>query len=221
MIRSLLKSILRIAVVVFVLVEIIGITCIDWLMFHPEMVRERYDASAEGYVDLGEKGETIAAVVLGPKRGKKAVLRCHGNAESMYESIGILRELTKRDITVAAVDYPGYGLSSGRPDEKGCYRNVHRLYDYLVSERGFDPQDIIVDGYSIGTGPAVELAATAEVGGLILEAPFLSAPRAVTKVRLLPIDPFPNAALIGWDVRCPLLILHGTDDSVIPFEQGT
>ena len=218
--RTLLVSFLRIALVVFVLFEIIGITSIDWFMFHPEMVRETYDASAEGYVDVGTNGETIAAVVLGPKHGKKAILRCHGNAENMYESIGVLRELTRRGFTVAAVDYPGYGLSSGRPTEEGCYRAVHRLYEWLVRERGFAPKDIIVDGFSIGTGPATELAATEPVGGLILEAPFLSAPRVVTKVRLLPIDPFPNAARLRKGVRCPVLILHGTNDRVVPFAQG-
>ena len=74
-------------------------------------------------------------------------------------------------------------------------------------------------GFSIGTGPATELAATKPVGGLVLQAPYLSAPRIVTKVRVLPIDPFPNLKRIG-KVKCPLTVIHGTDDSVIPFAQG-
>ena len=104
-------------------------------------------------------------------------------------------------------------------DEVGCYRAVHRLYDWLVETRGFRPEDIIVDGFSIGTGPAVELAATRPVGKLVLEASYLSAPRIVTKVRLLPIDPFPNLKRIG-DVKCPVVFLHGTADSIVPFSHG-
>ena len=77
----------------------------------------------------------------------------------------------------------------------------------------------IVDGFSIGSGPATELAATKPVGKLVLEAPFLSAPRVVTRIRILPIDPFPNLKMIK-DVKCPVLIIHGTKDSVIPYRHG-
>ena len=212
------------AVAIFVL---IGTGCINLLMFHP--VRPVYKATSKGVVDIGTNGVRIAAIVLEPecgnppsqglRRGRKAILRCHGNAEDMVESIEALKELVDEGYTVASVDYPGYGLSDGSPDEEGCYRNVHRLYDWLIEERGFKPDEIIVDGFSIGTGPATELAATRPCGGLILEAPFLSAPRVVTRVRLLPVDPFPNLKRIG-DVKCRVLIIHGTNDGVVPYAQG-
>jgi len=220
MVKKILKSVLRVVAVLVVLVVIIGCTCIDKFMFRPEMVRHRYTPKTEGYVNIGTEKDVIAAVVMGPKRGKKAILRCHGNGENMYQSLWALRELAKQGFTVASVDYPGYGLSPGKPTEAGCYRNVHRLYDWLIAERGFAPKDIIVDGFSIGTGSATELAATKPVGGLILEAPFLSAPRVVTRVRVLPIDPFPNAKLVEAGIDCPMLIMHGTDDRVIPFAHG-
>ena len=229
MIKSIMKSVFRIVGCVFVLALVIGTGCINSIMFHPEFCRGGYGESTEGYVDIGTNGVRIAAVVRGPehgsppsqelRRGKKAILRCHGNAENMMQTLWAVGELCGDGYTVASVDYPGYGLSDGSPDEEGCYRNVHRLYDWLVEKRGFKPEDIIVDGFSVGTGPAVELAATKPVGGLILEAPFLSAPRVVTKVRILPVDPFPNLKRIG-DVKCPVLFFHGTDDRVIPYEHG-
>ena len=217
MIKDAFKSAARIIAVVVVLLLLIGTGCINSLMFHP--VKGRYNVTTRGYVDIGTNGVKIAAIVLGPERGKKAIIRCHGNAEDALSTLDMLELLSEAGCTVASVDYPGYGLSDGSPDEKGCYRNVHRLYDWLVETRGFKPEEIIVDGFSIGTGPATELAATRPCGGLILEAPFLSAPRAVTRVRLLPVDPFPNLKRIGA-VKCRVLMIHGTNDRVIPYSQG-
>lgn len=51
------------------------------------------------------------------------------------------------------------------------------------------------------------------------EAAYLSAPRIVTKVRILPIDPFPNLTRIK-DVKCPIVFLHGTEDSIVPYAHG-
>ena len=219
MIKSIMKSVFRIVGCVFVLALVVATGCINAIMFHPEFARDGYDEKSPGFVDIGTNGVKIAAVVRGPEHSKKAILRCHGNAENMVQTLWAVGELCADGYTVAAVDYPGYGLSDGSPTEKGCYRNVHRLYDWLVETRGFKPEDIIVDGFSVGTGPAVELVATKPVGGLILEAPFLSAPRVVTKVRILPIDPFPNLKRIGG-VKCPVLFFHGTEDRVIPYSQG-
>ena len=213
---SLLKSVLRIVVLALVGIEVIGCFCIDSLMFHP--VRQ-YDAGHPGYVDIGRDDEKIAAIVCGQQQGRKALLYCHGNAEDATGSMEYLKLAVGDKFTIAAVDYPGYGLSEGSPDEEGCYRVVHRLYDWLIEARGFKPEDIIVVGFSIGTGPATELAVTKPVGGLVLQAPYLSAPRIVTKVRVLPIDPFPNLKRIG-KIKCPLTVIHGTDDSIIPFAQG-
>jgi len=225
MIKDAFKSAARIIAIVAVLVLLIGTGCINSLMFHP--VKGGYNATTRGYVDIGTNGVKVAAIVLGPKHApsqelrssKKAIIRCHGNAEDALGTLWALKELAEAGYTVASVDYPGYGLSDGSPDEEGCYRNVHRLYDWLIEKRGFKPEDIIVDGFSIGTGPATELAATRPCGGLILEAPFLSAPRVVTRVRLLPVDPFPNLKRIG-DVKCRVLMIHGTKDGVIPYSQG-
>ena len=217
MIEDIFKSAARIIAIVVVLLLLIGTGCINSLMFHP--VKGKYNATTRGYVDIGTNGVKVAAIVYGPEHGKKAIIRCHGNAEDALSTLDMLEPLAEAGYTVASVDYPGYGLSDGSPDEEGCYRNVHRLYDWLIEKRGFKPEEIIIDGFSIGTGPATELAATRPCGGLILEAPFLSAPRAVTRVRLLPVDPFPNLKRIG-DVKCRVLMIHGTSDRVIPYSQG-
>ena len=199
------------------IVQLLAGLLINRFMFHP--VKGGYDRTLDGYVDIGTNGVAVAARVIGPAKGKKVVMYCHGNAEDMTAIDGRFDALVDDGYTIATFDYPGYGLSDGSPDEAGCYRNAHRLYDWLVHERGFAAKDIIVVGFSIGTGIATELAASREVGGLWLEAPYLSAPRVVTRIRLLLVDPFPSCDKIQT-VKCPIVMLHGTADSVIPYSQG-
>lgn len=201
----------------FFLVQALTFFTVNRFMFHP--VKDGYGSDIDGFVDIGTNGVSIAARIVGPSRGRKALLYCHGNAEDLTSVDGRFDALVAEGYTVATFDYPGYGLSDGTPDEEGCYRNAHRLFDWLIRNRGFSHEDIIVAGYSIGTGIATELAASRDVGGLWLEAAYLSAPRAVTRIRLLFVDPFPNAEMIK-QVKCPIVMLHGTSDSVIPYSQG-
>jgi abhydrolase domain-containing protein 17 len=77
----------------------------------------------------------------------------------------------------------------------------------------------VILGFSVGGGPAVDLAAREPVGGLILIAPFVSAYRVMTTWSLLPGDKFTNLEKIGR-VRCPVLIMHGTADEMIPLWHG-
>ena len=81
------------------------------------------------------------------------------------------------------------------------------------------PSRIIIYGRSVGGGPSVDLARRKPVAGLVLESTFVSAFRVVTHISLYPFDKFPNLNKIK-QVNCPLLIIHGTDDEVIPFWHG-
>lgn len=212
-----IKGGLIVLLTLFVIMQAVGFLLLDQLMFHPEMVCGGYGVDIPGFVDIGTKGNRIAAVRIGPEHGRKAVLFCHGNAQDIT-AVECLRPLADAGFTVLAVDYPGYGLSDGKATEEGCYRNVHYAYEWLVA-KGFAPTDIIVAGYSIGTGPATELASSQQVGGLFLVAPFLSAPRAVTRIRVLLKDAFPNVERIH-SVACPVAIVHGEEDALVPFAQG-
>ena len=202
-----------------VIVQLLAAMLINRFMFHP--VKNGYRSDIDGFVDIGTNGVSIAARIVGAYKykGKKVIMYCHGNAEDLTAIDGRFDALVAAGYTVATFDYPGYGLSDGTSDEEGCYRNAYRLYDWLVCCRGISPKDIIVVGYSIGTGVATAIAANRKVGGLWLEAAYLSAPRAVTRIRLLLVDPFPNIDKIRH-VECPIVMLHGTSDSVIPYSQG-
>ena len=199
------------------IMQVLACLLINRFMFHP--VKGGYDAALDGYVDIGTNGTAIAARVLGPHKGKKAIIYCHGNAEDITAIDGRFDNLVAAGCTVATFDYPGYGLSEGSPNEEGCYRNAHRMFDWLIESRGFATNEIFVVGYSIGTGVAVELAEKRKIGGLWLDAAYVSAPKILTRIRLLLIDPFPSCERIG-QVDCPIVMLHGTDDHIIPYSQG-
>ena len=85
--------------------------------------------------------------------------------------------------------------------------------------------DIVVWGFSLGTGVAVALAAEQRIGRLILEAPYTSiADVAASRfwfapVRLLIRDQFRSDGQIAR-VRVPLLVMHGALDSTIPITFG-
>ena len=74
MIKDALKKVARIIAIVVMLSLLIGTGCINSLMFHP--VKGGYGEKTRGYVDIGTNGVKIAAIVLGPERGKKAIIRC-------------------------------------------------------------------------------------------------------------------------------------------------
>jgi len=71
----------------------------------------------------------------------------------------------------------------------------------------------------VGSGPAVHIAAREPAAWLIVQSGFTSAFRVVTRVSIVPFDKFPNYKDIR-NVHCPVLIMHGTIDSVISFEHG-
>jgi fermentation-respiration switch protein FrsA (DUF1100 family) len=81
------------------------------------------------------------------------------------------------------------------------------------------PDRIVIFGRSVGTGPATYIAARRPAAALILQSPFVSAFRVLTRVPLLPIDKFPNYKNIRH-VHCPVLIMHSQGDTIIGFWHG-
>ena len=148
------------------------------------------------------------------------VVYFHGNAMDIGHCHSMVNYLNRSlGCSVLCVEYPGYGPAGGSPSEEGCYAAADSAYDYLRTVRGVPAAQIALYGYSLGTGVATDLAARVPVGALILEAPFLSTFRVVTHVKIVPFDRFDNLAKID-EVRCPLLVIHGTADRVVPFEHG-
>lgn len=161
----------------------------------------------------------LAARYLPHPGASYTILYSHGNAEDLGSIEPILDRLYHLGFAVFAYDYPGYGLSQGKATVANAEAAIVAAYDYLTQVAQVPPQQIIVYGRSVGGGPSLYLASQHPVGGVILESTFVSIFRVVTRIPILPFDKFPNLARLRR-VQVPILILHGTQDEVIPLWQG-
>lgn len=159
-----------------------------------------------------------------PNCNKRVILFFHGNSGSLKGWQYAYKEYGFTNYNFFIIDYRGYGKSSGKITEDGLYIDAQTAYNYII-EKGFEKKNIIVYGYSIGTGVAVELAKNNIINSLILEAPFTNLKKLVNQKfpYLLPSAylkyKFNNIDKIN-KMNAPLLIIHGTNDDNIPFNQG-
>jgi len=192
-------------------------SCADSMIFHPPKCS--YATSRHLITIPTADSQQIAALYWPAEPNNYVVLLSHGNAED----IGQLRDHIQRfhieGFGILTYDYRGYGLSEGKPTEQNTYEDIEAAYQYLTAEQEIDPSQIIVHGRSVGCGPSVRLAEQYPVGGLILESPFVSAFRVVTRWPILPFDKFNNLARIK-NINCPLLVIHGQQDRIVPFWHG-
>lgn len=124
-----------------------------------------------------------------------------------------------------AVEYPGYGLYKNKnPNENQILEDSESVVDYAMNTLGFDHKKIIVFGRSIGSGPAVHLAAKLQLGGLFLLTPFKSIKGAVRNMlgkvaEFFVKQRFDNLSKIVH-CKCPIGIVHGDSDPMIPLEHS-
>jgi fermentation-respiration switch protein FrsA (DUF1100 family) len=164
-------------------------------------------------------GVTISSVYLFNPRAKFTILFSHGNAEDLGDIRPLLDRFYDKGFSVFGYDYHGYGTSRGRASEKNAYRDVEAVYKYLVEQLKVEPERIIVMGRSVGGGPSTHIASKEKIGALILESTFVTAFRVKTRIPLLPFDKFRNISKIK-NVNCPVLIIHGKADKMIPIWHG-
>lgn len=164
-------------------------------------------------------GEQISALYLPNPNANYTILYSHGNAEDLGRIRQRLEHLRTLGVSVFAYDYRGYGTSQGSPAEQNAYQDIEAAYRYLTETLGISPSQIILYGRSLGSGTSVEIASREPIAGLILESPFTSIFRVITRIAIVPFDRFDNLRKIG-KVRCPILFLHGTQDQLIPLHHS-
>lgn len=168
------------------------------------------------------KGLRIAAVHI--QRGAQyTILYSHGNAEDVGLSLPYLDRMSECcQANVLAYEYCGYGLSEGEPSEDNCYLSIDAAYEYLKGK--VDPKNIIAFGRSLGSGPTVDLVSRhPEIKAMVLQSPLESGARAIFGKTVswvgYRLDIFKNYEKMPR-VHCPVFIMHGTKDEVVPFHNG-
>lgn len=162
-----------------------------------------------------------------PAENMPVIVYFHGNAAH----IGVeyraqrFRAFIEKGFGLLVLSYRGYGDSDGSPSEEGLMEDARAVLRYAKEERGLSSQQILLFGESLGSGVAVRMATEFAVKGMILDSPYTStANRAAEIYPWLPVhvimkDTFDSLAWIEH-VGCPVLILHGDADVVIPVHHG-
>ncbi len=198
------------------------------LLYFPDRVRVL--PAAVGLVGVEEHviptpdGERLVAWYGRAEPGKPTILYFHGNAGSLVNRAERMAHHLSSGRGMLIMAYRGYAGSSGRPSEAANMADAMLAYEFLVRD-GVAPRDIILYGESLGSGIAVRLAAEKEVAGVILDAPYTAivdvAARAYPflPVRLLMKDRYESMPFLPA-LKCPLLVLHGEQDRIVPVEMG-
>jgi len=153
------------------------------------------------------------------------ILYLHGNAGNISTRLQALRQLHDLGLNTLIVDYRGFGLSEGTPDEEGLNRDAEAAWTYLTKQRSIPPGSIILLGRSLGGAVAAALAVRHKPRALIMESTFTSVPdRGAELYPYLPVRLLSKAKYntLGRmaSITCPVLVVHSPEDEVIPFGHG-
>jgi abhydrolase domain-containing protein 17 len=165
-------------------------------------------------------GETIAALYL-PQNlpnpsARYTLLMSHGNGEDLGDIRSQMDEFMAMGLSVFAYDYRGYGKSQGSASASHVYEDIDTAYRYLTETLKISPDRILLYGRSVGGGPSTYLASRKPIAGMILQSTFISTFRVIIPIQILPYETFPNQVHLQ-NTRVPILLIHGTDDRVIPY----
>ena len=178
-----------------------------------EEVRVKHDDGEAHALYLPPIGQPHAAPLM---------MFMHGNgelADYWTEEFDTAREW---GVGVLLVEYPGYGRAPGSPSEKSITDAAIALYDWAAQDPRIDPKRIIAYGRSLGGGAAVRLAINRPVAAMILESAFTSVADFAARFlapALLIRDPFDNRKSLP-SYHGPLLVIHGRNDTIVPFAHG-
>ena len=175
-----------------------------------------------------------------PKGKSKGVIYfLHGNAENISTHIGSVLWLINEGYEIFALDYRGYGKSTGSPDIKGALVDINTGYNWLITQTQFQQKKLFIIGQSLGGALTLSFASQTPnledyVSGVIIDAGFDSF-RGMAKEKLSdlwltwPLQ-YPLSWLIpsSYDSKghiqeiapIPLLVIHSSNDIVIPFHHG-
>jgi fermentation-respiration switch protein FrsA (DUF1100 family) len=203
------------------------------LMYHPSgnlAAPAAYGVQEMALLSLNTAdGLSLQSWYSPPPVDRPVVVYFHGNAGHIGDRGFKARPFLDAGLGVMLVGYRGFGDNPGNPTEAGLYHDAEAALAYLQGI-GVGPERWVFYGESLGTGLAVEMAKRAAdksspVAAVVLEAPFSSMGDAAQSrypflpARWLVKDRYHSISKIA-DIAAPLLVVHGTRDSVVPMSLG-
>lgn len=236
--RRTLTRILRVLVIVYVLICIIMLVFQEKLIFPGSF--SQGSADAEFKMPLNAERLTLSAgstrivalfgTALDAKGNPVAdpasfptILYFYGNGNNLSSTVWEFDQFRKLGANVMIPEYPGYGLSGGKPSESGCYAASQACYEHLKSRKDIDPSRIFTAGWSLGAAVACDTAFRhPDLNGVMMFSAFTSLDDVGRKTYpFLPVSAilrhhFYSEKKIA-EIRMPILLMHGADDALVPF----
>ena len=166
--------------------------------------------------------------VADARQAKGTVIHFHGNAGNIASHWQLAGWLTARGFNVFVFDYRGYGASEGSPSPEGCFEDSNAALDYVRTRPGVDPARLLVFGQSLGGNHAIAAVGAGNrtgVRALAAESTFFSYPSVandhIPGLGLLVSDRYSAKNYIAAIAPIPLLLIHGTDDKIVPYAHAT
>lgn len=180
--------------------------------------------------------QSLVAWVAPPKPGKPVIFYLHGNAGNLAARAGRFQRFLNRGYGLFAPAYRGSSGSSGTPDEAALTWDAETAYHALFAEMpALNAQRVVIYGESLGTAVALSLVTSPAMhpekgygppAGVILEAPFTSIPDLAehhypgTRALAERLETqWPSLTRVAH-LTVPLLVIHGSDDTLIPTQMG-
>jgi len=197
------------------------------LIFFPDKLEKDYkfnftEKFEEIYITTPDQ-KVLHALLFKADSPKGLIFYLHGNGGALDRWGDVAETYTRLNYDIFVLDYRGYGKSEGAIEsEAQLFQDVQQAYNEMLKR--YDEDQIVVLGYSIGTGPATKLASTNHPKLLILQAPYFSLGDMVQHGY-----PFVPPFLLKYkletnkyitECKMPIVLIHGDVDEVIPYSQS-
>jgi len=198
----------------------------EQILFKPEKLPSDFkfyyeNQKTEEYNFTTRDGAVINGLHFKTEKPRGVVLYLKGNSKSIKGWGKFAVDFTRNGFDVFMLDYRGFGKSTGRRSHNHIKRDLQKVYDEM--KKKVEEKYIILYGRSLGSGFATKLASMNNPRKLILDAPYYSLTKVTARYApFMPLSvllkyPMPTYKWIKY-VQCPIHIIHGTNDNLIPFK---
>lgn len=221
-------------IVIFSIITFIYLSYISYIYFNQEEIifdsskltkdfKFQFDQEFEEINVASFDGKKINGLLFKAKESKGIVFYLHGNSGALDSWGNIASGYTDLGYDIFILDYRGFGKSEGRiENEQQVFKDISCVYKNILNR--YEEKNVVIIGYSIGTGFATWLASKNNPKMLILQSPYYNflefsgtrvpyVPHMFKKFRI-------ETNLFLENVKVPVFIFHGKNDNLIPIQNS-